>query len=176
MTMQKVLMPLNESSYLYHSKGAESFFVPAQEIEAVEVEEVYFKNLFLASSINSEEVRDIHSQVFRCRIKDYPVDKVLNLLNKDWNKLCWTQRQMKAFIELHGKEMLESLEVEEPKLPSHLLFLGKNKGRYWLTEFFHRDGQLAHGITGFRSSPMSIYGFLVTPQWFPPKIIEAIVD
>lgn len=131
-------------------------------------------NFFLASELNSDEERNISTQVFRCCIPEYSVDNVLNLLNNDWDKLCWTQRQIKAFVNNYGKKILSVLKIEESKLPTHLLFLGKKKGQYLLIHANFERGseeEVHYSIFGFEYSPMSQYGFLVTPLSFPQEII-----
>lgn len=131
-------------------------------------------DFFLASELNLDEERNISTQVFRCCIPKYPVDKVLNLLDNDWDKLCWTQRQVKAFVNNYGKKILTVLKIEYPNLPCHLLFLGKKRGEYLLIyASFERNSEeeINYSICGFEYTPMSSYGFLVVPLSFSTETI-----
>ncbi len=131
-------------------------------------------NFFLASELNLDEERDISTQVFRCCISESFVDNALNLLDSDWDKLCWTQRQIKAFVNNYGKWILTILKIEEPSLPCHLLFLGKKHCKYLLIHAnFQRNSEeeIHYSIFGFEYTPMSQYGFLVVPLPLPREII-----
>ena len=134
------------SSYFYSIEPNYDFTVTSEMIKAEQVgnrDEWRNKvstlcNFFLASELklNLDEERNISTQVFRCCIPKYSVDNVLNLLDNDWDKLCWTQRQVKAFVNNYAKKILTVLKIEYPSLPCHLLFLGKKQDKYFLIYLF----------------------------------------
>ena len=178
----QALIPLKlSSSWFYSIEPNYDFTVTSKMIKAEQNghREDWRKggelcDFFLAAELNLDEERNISTQIFRCCIPKYPVDKVLNLLDNDWDKLCWTQRQVKAFVNKYGKKILLVLKIEEPKLHSHLLFLGKKRNEYLLIYASfepNSEEEISYSICGFEHSPMSSNGFLVVPLFFPPEII-----
>lgn len=178
---RKLLVPLKfSSSYFYSIEPNTKFIVKKEEVEVEKIDDKYdhssfsLSNLFLKIELNAEEERDIFTQIFRCPVHGYPVDKLLDLLNNDWDKLCWTQRQIKAFNKKHGKKILSVLNIEEEKLPNHLLFLGKNNGKYVLiSSKFKKNSrdEFEYFVNGFEFSGISQYGFLVVPVDYPAEYL-----
>lgn len=190
MEKEKLLIPLKfSSSYFYSIEPNYDFTITGEMIKAECLEKVdeigRFSGLslgcnFQESILSLEEERDIHTQVFRCCIPKTKVEDVLNRLDNNWDNLCLTQRQMKAFLKNHGKKILSILKIEEPKLPSHLLFLGKHNQlndpyRLVSSKFMaYSEENFDHVIYGFEFSPMSNYAFFVVPLSLPPEILYSI--
>lgn len=174
METKELLLPLNLSSSWYYSIEPKATFLISQAMikeEKIDNENDRSGNpsslgsLFSASELLLREERDIWLQIVRCVKHGYLVNKILDYLDPNWDNLCLTQRQIKAFIRAYGEKIISILKIEEPKLPSHLLFLGKNNGRYWLTSANLKENKFTYVVFSFRASPgISQYGFLVLPR------------
>jgi len=184
MEKEKFLIPLKfSSSYFYSIEPDYDFTITGEMIKAEHLEQrdeigrftgLSLGSNFLKPILGLEEERVISTQVFRCCIPKSRVEDVLNRIDSNWDNLCWTQRQIKAFLKNHGKKILSILKIEEPKLPSHLLFLGKNNETYLLVDskfMAYTEKEFDHIIHGFEFSPMSSYAFLVVPLSLPPEIL-----
>lgn len=172
-TKRKVLVPLKfSSSYFYSIEPDYNFAITSEMIRNEPMEKRYDA---LESEINLNEERNITTQIFRCCVSEYPVAKLLDLLDSKWDKLCWTERQIKAFVKSYGEKILFVLNVEESKLPNHLLFLVKNKkGAYLFVDVrfeIYSEKEFNYSIWFFENSPMSLFGFLVVPLPYSPQII-----
>lgn len=191
MEKEKFLIPLKfSSSYFYSIEPNYDFTITSEMIRAEQLEQKdelgRFNGLSLGSSFQKpilgfEEERNISIQVFRCCIPKIPVEDVLNRLTGNWDSLCLTQRQMKAFLKNHGKNILSILSIEEPKLPSRILFLGKHDQlndpyRLVSSRFMaYSEDKLDHVICSFdKLSFMGNFAFFVVPLSLPPEILYNI--
>lgn len=190
METEKFLIPLKfSSSYFYSIEPNYDFTITSEMIKAEHLEQKDALGRFNQYSLGGafqkpisgfEEENDIHIQVFRCCIPNTQVEDVLNRLDNNWDNLCLTQRQMKAFLKNHGKKILSILNIEEPKLPSHFLFLGKHNQlddpyRLVSSKFVeYSEEKFDHIIHGFDFSPISSYAFFIAPLSLPPEILYCI--
>lgn len=187
MEKEKLLIPLKfSSSYFYSIEPNYDFTITSEMIKAQCLEQVdvlgRFDGLSLGNNFKKPilgftEEKNIPTQVFRCCVPNCRVEDVLNRLGSNWDNLCLTQRQIKAFLKNHGKKILSILKIEEPKLPTHLLFLGKNDEKYLLVDSKFRaysEDDFDHVIHGFEFSPMSSYAFFIAPLSLPPEILYRI--
>lgn len=192
METEKFLIPLKfSSSYFYSIEPNYDFTITSEMIRAEYLEQKDDRGKFNENSLGCafqkpilgfEEEKDIHTQVFRCCIPKTQVEDVLNRLDNNWDNLCLTQRQMKAFLKNYGKKILTVLNIEESKLPNHLLFLGKHNQlndsyRLVSSNFqIYSEDNFSHVIHGFdKFSFMSSFAFLVVPLSLPPEILYRIL-
>lgn len=179
----KVLTPLRMASLYFNLFHDSPFSIVAQDVKSQEIEKRDEKGrfasfslfeMFLGEELKFEEIRDIYFQIYTCNIPNYPVDKLLNLINKDWDKTCWTQLQIKAFMKKRGKYILGALESEFENQTSSLTFLGKNEGRYLLIFAELKDGninEIEYDCSELENSTLQLRNFFVTPIDYPTECI-----
>ncbi len=179
-----LLAPLKFSSSFFFSIEPNYNFTITSEMvkneqidrrdEAGRFESLSLGNNFLEDKMHCEECREINTEIFRCCLPNVPVDSVLNRFENNWDNLCFTQRQIKAFINNFGKEVLCVLNTEEPKLQNNLLFLVKNENKYLFVSARlsnQSNHKIEYLIHGFSQTFMSMAGFLVIPLLVPREVI-----
>ncbi len=167
--MQAVLSTLKlSSSYYYSIEPNAEFPVSREMIEAEKFDSWEDRNgnpSSLGKLFSKTKEEELLPQIVRCKVHGYPVKDLLNSIDPNWDNICFSQRQIKAFIKAYGEKILSVLNTEEPKLPNHLIFLGKDNDRYWLINAEYYNNKIIYVIHGFICSPgISQYGFLVLPK------------
>lgn len=169
---KKVLVPLFDSPYFRFLYG-DNLKISKEQIATEEVDGENNLNrisgrsiikMFLGQSLNVEEERDIFPQPYKCIIPNYPIESLFNLINKDWDVLCLTQRQIKAFCHNYGKGILTAFSRGEDAEFDHLLFLAKEDELYFIVKAklkANSSSEFEYGVIGHNHYKINSKAILV---------------